>query len=192
MAPRERAAPENRPLQDQASPAPPPPASSIEPSRPRPERPNARPRETENTAAAEELATAYLAYWSAPNALTLDATPDFYAAQVLFHGRQMGARALFEEKRRFVRRWPVRDYRPRRETMRTTCDPAPPICTVRTVFDFSASNPQTGRRSQGTSLLQLGVSFADGEPRIVFETSQVTSRIPSARSEAFEDDADDQ
>jgi hypothetical protein len=76
--------------------------------------------------------------------------------------------------------------------VRTTCDPAPPICTVRTVFDFAASNPQTGRRSQGTALLQLGVSFADGPPRIVFETSQITSRAHATRSEAFEDDEDHQ
>ena len=184
---------------EEASPAPPasPPGLPAEPPRATRSRPPSepleerRPRTSDEAGAAEELAAAYLAYWSAPNAVTLDATPEFYAPQVLFHGRQMSARALFEEKRRFVRRWPVRDYRPRVETVRTTCDPAPPICTVRTVFDFAASNPQSGSRSQGTALLQLGVSFADGEPRIVFETSQVTSRARSARSEAFEDDEDD-
>ena len=103
----------------------------------------------------------------------------------------MNARALFEEKRRFVRRWPDREYTPRLETMRTTCDPNPPICTVRTVFDFSASNPQTGRRSQGTAQLQLGVSFADEEPMIVVENSHVTPRGPNASGKAFEDDQSD-
>ncbi len=103
----------------------------------------------------------------------------------------MSARALFEEKRRFVRRWPVREYHARPETMRATCDTAPPICTVRTVFDFAASSPQTGKRSQGTALLQLGVSFAGGEPMIVFESSQVTSRARGGRSEVFEDDEED-
>lgn len=76
--------------------------------------------------------------------------------------------------------------------MRATCDPAPPICTVRTAFDFTALSPPTGKRSQGTALLQLGVSFATGEPVIVFESSQVTSRARSARSEVFEDDEDEQ
>jgi hypothetical protein len=102
----------------------------------------------------------------------------------------MSARALFEEKRRFVRRWPVRDYQPRMDSMRTVCDPAPPICTVRTVVDFTASSPERGRRSQGSSLLQLGISFASGEPLIVFENSQVTSRARSPRSEDVEDDDD--
>jgi hypothetical protein len=74
--------------------------------------------------------------------------------------------------------------------MQTTCDPAPPICTVRADFDFLASNPKNGRRSQGAAHLQLGVSFADGEPMIVFENSQVISRGLSAGG-AFEDNEDD-
>ena len=188
------AAPETHPRPDSPSPTPPPTRSSEPPrSRPGPEADptvrDERPRGTDQAAAAQELAIAYLAYWSAPNAITLDATPEFYAPQVLFHGRQMSARALFEEKRRFVRRWPLRDYRPRLETMRVACDPAPPICNVRTAFDFIAES-QDGKRSQGNAILQLGVSFASGEPMIVFETSQVTSRARGARSEAFEDDDD--
>ena len=181
-----------RPAETAPTARPSPPARAAEP----PRAPSAaeapapgerRPRRSDHAGAAEEFTVAYLAYWSAPNAVALDATPDFYASQILFHGRQMSARALFEEKRRFVRRWPVREYRPRLETMRTNCDPAPPICTVRTMFDFTASSPQTGKRSQGSALLQLGVSFTSGEPTIVFESSQVTSRAPSAKSEAFED-----
>jgi hypothetical protein len=186
------AGPSQRP---EASPAPSPaaPTRPAEPPRartapdPDPAVGDGRPRD--RAAAAQELAIAYLAYWSAPNAITLDATPDFYAPQVVFHGRQMSARALFEEKRRFVRRWPLRDYRPRPETMRAACDPAPPICTVRTIFDFIAESPQTGKRSQGSAILQLGISFVGGEPVIVFESSQVTSRS-RGRSEAFEDDDD--
>jgi hypothetical protein len=191
---------ESGPRGDEAAPISPtaPPARSAEPpgitfpSKPEPPAiTDRRPRESDRVGAAQQLLVEYLSYWSAPNAVTLDATPDFYAPQVLFHGRQMSARALFEQKRHFVRRWPVRDYWPRPETMRTTCDPAPPICTVRTMFEFKASNPQTGRLSQGTAHLQLGVSFADGEPMIVFESSQVVSRGASARSEAFEDVEDD-
>jgi hypothetical protein len=66
-------------------------------------------RTSDLVGAAEKLTDAYLSYWSARNAVTLDAMPDFYAPRVLFHGRQISARALFEEKRRFVRRWPVRE-----------------------------------------------------------------------------------
>jgi hypothetical protein len=65
--------------------------------------------------AAQQLAVDYLDVWSAPNALALEAMPRFYAKQVEFHGRRMSAEALFAEKRRFVRRWPVRSYTARNE-----------------------------------------------------------------------------
>ena len=162
-----------------ASPTPAPEASRrAEPPRPAPPAIPEPEREREASQAGREraarrLATAYLDYWSAPNAVTLDATPDFYASRVEFHGREMSARALFEEKRRFVRRWPVRDYVPRRNSTDTTCSAASETCTVRTAFDYTASNPETGRRAQGVANLELVISFAGGAPVIVGETSRV-------------------
>ena len=47
--------------------------------------------ESDRIGAAEKLATSYLSYWSALNALTLEATPEFYAPKVVFHGREMTA-----------------------------------------------------------------------------------------------------
>ena len=131
----------------------------------------------------------YLAFWSAPNAVTMTATPEFYAPLVIFHGRGMTARELFEEKLRFVRRWPERSYTPRLDTLRVNCDAATEICTVRTAFDFVASNPERGRRSQGTGNLELGVSFVGKRPLIVGETSRVTRRrIGAATSSEDPDD----
>jgi hypothetical protein len=125
---------------------------------------------------AAQLVIDYLNYWSAPNVLTLVAMPDFYAPKVLFHGRVMSARALTEEKRRFVQRWPNRNYVPRLGTMRTTCNARAKVCTVRTTFDFTAGNPEQGTRSQGRAALELGVNIAGERPVIVFETSQVIRR----------------
>ena len=119
------------------------------------------------------MAVDYLEFWSARNALALDAIPDFYAARVEFHGREMSARALFDEKRRFAQRWPVRAYTPREDSLSVSCAGRGDFCTVRTTFDFSASNPERGRRSQGTGNLFLGITFAGGRPVIVSETSRV-------------------
>src|SRR5215207_11032199 len=150
------------------SPANPPgPPGAAPPNEPAP----AVPARKEAATAAETLAGAYLDYWSAPNAVTLDATPDFYAPRVEFHGREMSARALYEEKRRFVRRWPVRHYVARPESTEATCSGE--TCTVRTTFDYRASNPESGRRSQGVANLELEISFAGGAPVIVAETSRV-------------------
>lgn len=183
----------------QAAPPPePPPVRSARPARPPPSEPveAARPRSAPDAppagaaSAAQRLAIDYLGYWSAPNPLTLDATPDFYAPVVRFHGREMSARALFEEKRRFVHRWPERHYNPRLDTMQTECDPATEMCTVRTVFEFTALSPERGRRSQGSARLELGVRFSGKRPVIVSERSRVIHRGRSPRSVSFEN-ADD-
>jgi hypothetical protein len=168
-----------------------PPTRSVRRPRPAPAlaaRPQSRERQTGSMAgAAQQLAIDHLGYWSGPNAVAVGSTPDFYAPRVLFHGRSMSARALAEEKRRFVQRWPQRYYTPRLETMRTSCDPARDICTVRTVFDFTALNPAQGARSRGTADLELGVSFSGGRPVIAFESSHVLRRGRSARSASLDD-----
>ena len=101
----------------------------------------------------------------------------------------MSARALFEEKQRFVRRWPVRAYTPRPGTLQVECEPAPETCTVRMVFDFTAISPERGRKSEGVGRLELEVSFSGERPLIVAETSKVIARGGRARvNAAFEDD----
>jgi hypothetical protein len=102
--------------------------------------------------------------------------PRFYAKQVEFHGRRMSAEALFAEKRRFVKRWPVRSYTARNETLRATCAPVAHTCSVKVVFDFTALSPERGRRSQGAAELELQVGFADERPTILAETSRVFFR----------------
>jgi len=137
-------------------------------------------------AAAEALVTEYLNTWSAPNELTLASTTDFYAPRVRFHGRLMSARELLEQKRRFVRRWPERSYRPRLSTMGTTCAPRGATCTVRSDFDFAAANPASGRRSQGTGTIELVVSFAGNRPAITAENSAVLGRSRGEQRTALE------
>jgi len=178
-------------------PPPPPSSSTVSPADP-PGPPGAAPANDpapaaparkEAATAAEALAGAYLDYWSAPNAVTLDATPDFYAPRVEFHGRLLSARALFEEKKRFVRRWPARQYTPRPDTLRTACDPGTGTCVVKTVFDFIAANPARHRRSEGTGTLELVVSVAGQQPVIIAETSRILRR-GEGRDAAGDDDTD--
>ena len=68
---------------------------------------------------------------------------------------------LFNEKRRFVRRWPERDCRPR-EDGSALCNPAGEICTVHAVFDYTASHPKRRRFRDGA--LQLVVHFIGDSP----------------------------
>jgi hypothetical protein len=121
-------------------------------------------RQLKRADAARQLMMDYLDFWSAPNALALEAMPRFYAQHVDFHGRRMSAEALFAEKRRFVRRWPVRSYTARIETLRATCAPGAQTCSVKVLFDFAALSPERGRRSQGAADLELQLSFAGERP----------------------------
>jgi hypothetical protein len=164
------------------APEPPParqaeqPAQAAPPGRPAPPAVAAQPREPRESRygrddAAKSFAITYLNSWSGPNEAVLDSTVEFYAPQVLFHGRTISMRALYNEKRRFVQRWPERDYRPRPESMGVTCNPAGEICTVHAVFDFTAANPERRTRSEGTGALQLIVQFVGEKPIIVAEHS---------------------
>jgi hypothetical protein len=156
--------------------------------RPAPEQRTAEGRgQPSRPAAAEALAAAYLRTWSAPGDLTLESTTDFYAPRVRFHGRMMSARELLEEKRRFVRRWPERDYRPRLNTMGTACSSRSATCTVRSVFDFSAANPSAGRRSHGIGTLELVVSFTGDRAVITEESSVVLGRGRGEQRAALEE-----
>ena len=128
-------------------------------------------KRTARTSVAKQFAVDYLNSWSAPNDSALEATAAFYAPRVLFHGREVSMQRLFNEKRRFVRRWPERDYRPRQDGIGTVCNPAGEICTVHAVFDFSASHPKRRRVSHGTGALQLVVHFIGDRRVIVAEHS---------------------
>jgi hypothetical protein len=180
-----------------AAPAPAaPPAKSAQPASPivRPEPPPTRqaehPREAAppavtaqptkdpagdkreaRAAAARDFAIHYLNSWSASNEAALEATAEFYAPRILFHGREVSMQQLFNEKRRFVRRWPERDYRPRQDAIGTVCNPGGEICTVHAVFDFTATSPRRRRISQGTGALQLVVQFIGDKPVIIAEHS---------------------
>ena len=167
--------PEAPTRQAEQPPPPPPAAAPPAPSAPAvTAQPKTEPdadRRTARASVAKQFAVDYLNSWSAPNDSALEATAAFYAPRVLFHGREVSMQRLFNEKRRFVRRWPEREYRPRQDGIGTACNPPGEICTVHAVFDFSASNPRRRRVSQGTGALQLVVHFIGERPVIVAEHS---------------------
>jgi hypothetical protein len=159
-------APPSRQAEQPPEAAPSAPAVTAQtPKDPDAEKRNAR------VSAAENFAIDYLESWSASNDVALEATAAFYAPRILFHGREVSMQRLFNEKRRFARRWPERDYRPRRDAMGTVCNPAGEVCTVHAVFDFTASHPKRRRISQGTGALQLIIHFIGDKPVIVAEHS---------------------
>lgn len=125
---------------------------------------------------AQSLAVDYLNLWSASNRQTLETTPQFYSSSVLFHGKRMSFRALLAEKRRFVQRWPDRNYQYRPGTMKLQCRSDGSTCTVQSSFDFEAANSKLDRHARGVGTHELVVSFAGERPVIISESSRVMRR----------------
>jgi hypothetical protein len=176
LAPRSRVLPPQTVPRSQSA----QPAREIAPTSPPPfyvtQRAPAAARANSREEDARNLAVSYLSLWSASNQRTLQTTPAFYSSGVVFHGRSMSVGALLAEKRRFVQRWPNRDYRYRPGSMNVVCESNRKSCIVRSTFDFDAANVRLGRRSRGVGTHELVVTFAGDRPVIVSENSQVLRR----------------
>jgi hypothetical protein len=60
--------------------------------------------------ASSNLTTSYLQTWSRAQAASPAYVARIYAPRIHFYGRMLDRKALVNEKQRFVRRWPVREY----------------------------------------------------------------------------------
>ncbi len=115
------------------------------------------------------IADRYLAVWSSSDELSIDGVPYVYGPRVTFYGRSMDWRGLAAEKRRAVRRWPVRSYRHRPGSMNVICNGDTRRCAVRSIIDYRVANPGSGRRASGAATFDLGISFAGPKPVILYE-----------------------
>jgi len=118
----------------------------------------------------------YIELWSAPNRVTIPSAAAFYGPSVIFHGKKRDIGSVIAEKRRFAQRWPDRNYHYRPGTTYVGCDSHGATCTVWSIFDFSATAPQNGRRSRGIGEHELIISFTGPSPIILSENSRVLLR----------------
>jgi len=123
-----------------------------------------------------DLTTSYLQLWSTSNEAALADVGQIYGEKIRFYGRTVSRRELWNEKRRFTQRWPVRSYAHRPGTMRTDCDVAGRTCRVRAIIDWTAANPSRGAASRGSSLFELGIDFSGPQPVVRSESGRVVAR----------------
>ena len=131
-----------------------------------------------------EIATEYLATWSASNQAALAQVAHLYAPKVSFFGRRLDRQALRREKAHFIQRWPVRSYTHRPGTMGVTCDPERRRCLVRSIMDWHAE----GRRSlvsRGSARFVQGIDFSAGRPSVFLESGSVLVRHGASRRSGF-------
>jgi uncharacterized caspase-like protein len=93
--------------------------------------------------------------------------------QVDYYGKLTSRADVLKDKERYVARWPVRSYRLRTETIRTSCDESKATCRVDGLLDFALSNPADGRKSSGASSFEFGIRFGADGGRIFHESGKI-------------------
>ena len=128
------------------------------------------------TKASSDLTASYLQTWSRAEAASPDYVARIYAPRIRFYGRTVDRTGLVNEKQRFVRRWPVREYALRPGTVRVTCNQRSRSCLVASVLDWRAENPARRRTSRGSSSFEQRLDFSADQPVVVHESGRVLTR----------------
>ena len=106
---------------------------------------------------------------------------------VQFYGRLVTLDAVIAEKRRFIERWPIRDYAAQPGSLHSQCRGDGQFCTVEGLFTFQARDPVRGRSSTGRGVLELAIAFEGNRPVILSENSSVVSRARRTDSDEERD-----
>ena len=122
------------------------------------------------------IAERYLQIWSSNNASPIAGVPYMYGPTVTFYGQRYTQAQLIAEKRRAIQQWPSRRYVHRPGTMQITCNGPAQKCAARSTIDFEVRNDRRGTAKQGSAKFDLGISFAERHPRILYEGGSLNSR----------------
>lgn len=126
--------------------------------------------------ASSDLTVSYLQTWATPQAASPAYVARVYAPRIRFYGSLLDRNGLVNEKRRFVRRWPVRQYAMRPGTVRVTCDQRSRMCRVASILDWRAESPARRAASQGSSSFEQRFDFSADRPAVVHESGRVLPR----------------
>lgn len=122
------------------------------------------------------IAKRYLEIWSSNNTTPITGVPYMYGPSVNFYGQNYSQKQLAAEKSNVIQQWPVRHYVHRPGTMRIFCNVQSKKCAARSIIDFRASNTGRGTVKNGSAKFDLGISFAEPHPRILYESGSLNGR----------------
>jgi hypothetical protein len=118
----------------------------------------------------------YLQIWSSNDASPIAGVPYMYGPTVMFYGHRYTQADLIAEKRRAIHQWPIRQYAHRPGTLKISCNTLAQKCAARSTIDFTVRNPGRGTVKTGSAKFDLGVSFANRHPIILYEGGSLNSR----------------
>jgi hypothetical protein len=128
----------------------------------------------ENRAA--DFASFYWIHIANENEDAIKYLSETYADEVNYYGRRVSKAAVIADKRRFVQRWPERNYQPRWVDTNINCRARSQECTIEGVADFEANNSARGRRESGAFQYAMEIKFIGDRVNIVAESSEVIER----------------
>jgi Caspase domain len=97
------------------------------------------------------------------------------ADQIDYYGQQTSRADVLKDKEKYVARWPIRSYRVRADTIRTSCETTASQCRINGLVDFNLSNPSNGKKTQGVSTFELGIRFEPDGGKLIYEQGKVLS-----------------
>jgi|SRR5579884_202652 len=132
------------------------------------------------SALAERASKFINSYWeqsSASGDKALRYLSSIYAPVVNYYGQQRTRDSILQDKRAFLRRWPLRQTWPVFEAGNPTisCDRARAECEIAGLRGFAAESPKRGARSTGVVRYSYKVRLVDGTAQIVAESSKVVA-----------------
>ena len=97
------------------------------------------------------------------------------ADKIDYYGQPTSRADVLRDKEKYVARWPVRSYRVRADTIRTSCETAASQCRVSGLVDFNLANPANGKKTQGVSTFEFGIRFGPDGGKLIYEQGKVLS-----------------
>jgi hypothetical protein len=125
---------------------------------------------------AADFASFYWIHVANENAEAIKYLSETYADKVEYYGKRLARGTIIAEKRRFIERWPDRNYRPRWNDTKITCEPISRQCTIEGIADFDAKNVARKRHESGRFRYSMRIEFIEDQVRIVAESSEVIER----------------
>lgn len=104
---------------------------------------------------------------------------NLYADSVRYYGKEMSREQVIAETHRFLARWPIREYKPKENSITIDCNGELLICTVKGEVEFDAQSPSRDRHSSGTARFEYALRFTSPDPlipQIIVEAGTVLKR----------------
>jgi TPR repeat protein len=114
--------------------------------------------------------------WSANDEKASKVAANVYADTVNFYGQNVTRNEIIKQKKAFLTRWPVRNYRERPEETRVSCNLVGKRCSITGIVDWQVESEIRNARSKGVSEFELEIDYSSGMPQVVMEDGRVSQR----------------